>query len=135
MRGRAYHSIPHSAAGPQSHSSRFPLFVQVPQLLHPGQLSAELRRINTRNKRLLGLEPLEPAAAGSWAVGGGYQHAALLLDWARAVCAFHGVLVADFATSFADGRVMCLLVRTFGAMLSVQLTVTVKFINSVVAVS
>lgn len=66
--------------------------------------------MNTRNRRLLGRAVVAAPASG-WAVSGGYQHAALLLDWARAVCAFHAVPVNDFATSFADGRVMCLMVR------------------------
>ena len=67
--------------------------------------------MNTRNRRLLGRAVAATPASG-WAVSGGYQHAALLLDWARAVCAFHAVPVNDFATSFADGRVMCLMVSS-----------------------
>ena len=84
---------------------------QVPQLVNPQQLGKELQRVNTRNRRLLGRAVIAAPASG-WAVGGGYQHAALLLDWARAICAFHAVPVNDFATSFADGRVMCLMVSS-----------------------
>lgn len=62
-----------------------------------------------RNRLLLG-GIVAAAPASGWAVKGGYQHAALLLDWARAICAYHAVPVHDFATSFADGYVMCLLV-------------------------
>ena len=83
---------------------------QVPQLVNPQQLGKELQRVNMRNRRLLGCA-VAAAPASSWAVAGGYQHAALLLDWARAICAYHAMPVHDFATSFADGRVMCLLVK------------------------
>ena len=82
---------------------------QVPQLVNPQRLGKELRWVNMRNRRLLG-GAMAAAPASSWAVAGGYQHAALLLDWARAICAYHAVPVHDFATSFADGRVVCLLV-------------------------
>ena len=84
--------------------------IQVPQLVNPQQLGKELHRVNSRNRLLLG-GSVAAAPASGWAVKGGYQHAALLLDWARAICAYHAVPVHDFATSFADGHVMCLLVR------------------------
>lgn len=48
-----------------------------------------------------------------WQVGNPTPLAPLqaLLDWARAVCAPHGVPVDNLTWALADGRVLCLLVR------------------------
>ncbi len=48
----------------------------------------------------------------------------LLMEWVQAVCLGSGVLVQNFTSSFADGRVLCLLVsaRSFTCVSLTALT-------------
>jgi hypothetical protein len=85
---------------------------QLPKLLHLQTLRAELQRIAARNRRHV------PRAAQATASAPPAlpsqcpdERLALLGQWVQAVAAGYGVAVHDFATSFADGRVLCLLVR------------------------
>ena len=41
----------------------------------------------------------------------GNARLSLLMKWAQAACMLQGVRVADFKSSFGDGRVLCYLVR------------------------
>ena len=82
--------------------------MQLPRLVDEHAVTKEVARVTERNRRLLGrpaasLPHAGPAAARPAA-------AAALLQWIRAVAGFYGVAVDDLGASFADGRVMCLLV-------------------------
>jgi len=89
------------------------LTLQLPLLLPMPPLRAELQR-------LLATARWAPGQQGSTAGGrGGHvplavymadERICLLMVWVQAVCLHYGVAVQNFTTSFADGRVMCLLV-------------------------
>ena len=84
---------------------------QLPRLVDERAVAKEVARVTEHNKRLLGSCPATSLRAGERPAAQHPAAAAVLLQWVRAVAAFFGVAVDDFGLSFADGRVMCLLVR------------------------
>lgn len=71
------------------------------------RLSQLKTRENNNVKDSLGLEQLD-------LTGGTYERIKrLLLVWCQVVCSFHGVSVENFSTSFADGKVLCLLISFY----------------------
>ncbi|KAI8475158.1 MAG: hypothetical protein J3K34DRAFT_517600 [Monoraphidium minutum] len=98
--------------------------LQLPRLLRPSTLRAEVARVLARGRR--GPRRALPGAAGARAAAGGagagdvplavYMNdelACLLMEWVQAVCAQWGVAVRNFTTAFGDGRVLCLLVAYY----------------------
>jgi uncharacterized membrane protein YidH (DUF202 family) len=73
-------------------------------------VAKEAARVIERNRRLLGRCPAVSLRAGERPTPQRQAAAAVLLQWVRTVAGFFGVAVDDFGASFADGRVMCLLV-------------------------
>lgn len=93
---------------------------QLPRLVDARTLRAEVARIESRARRTnpdseskaLISRP-GPCPGGRAAGLVGEDHLALLLRWARAVCARGSVAVRSFGASFADGRALCLLVSFY----------------------
>lgn len=79
------------------------LYAQLPRLISQRQLELEMERLNLKlppdgNVHHL-IAPLD------------HQHLRLLLSWTAIVCQQYGCLVTNFATSFASGKAICILVR------------------------
>jgi len=74
-------------------------------------VTKEVARVTERNRRLLGRPAGSVPHTTSRPATAQPAAAAVLLQWIRAVAGFYGVAVDDLGASFADGRVMCLLVR------------------------
>ena len=91
--------------------TRWCVLQQLPRLVDERAVAKEVARVIEQNRRLLGrsaasvLHVADPPAAAR------PPAAAVLLQWVRAVAAFYGIAVDDFGAAFADGRIMCLLVR------------------------
>ena len=85
--------------------------MQLPRLVDEHAVTKEVARVTERNRRLLGCPPALLPRMGSRPAAGEPPAAAVLLQWIQAVASFYGVAVDDLGASFADGRVMCLLVR------------------------
>ena len=85
--------------------------MQLPRLVDECVVAKEVARVAERNRRLLGRCPATTLRDGQRLTAQQPAAAAVLLQWVQAVAAFFGVVIDDFGVSFADGRVMCLLVR------------------------
>lgn len=86
---------------------------QLPRLLALRTLRAEVARLEARGRNP---NPNRGPAPAHGAGADGLErseHLALLLRWARAVCARGGCRVRSFATCFAEGRALCLLVSFY----------------------
>ena len=84
--------------------------VQIPELLDARALHAEVERVTKAGQGKspgLWLTSLSKAKSGSEAAA---QLLALLLRWAQVICAKAGLAIRDWASSFADGQAICLLV-------------------------
>jgi hypothetical protein len=84
--------------------------MQLPALLDARVLHAEMERITKAGQGVstgLWLPSLPRAKSGSEAAS---QLLASLLKWAQVICAKSGVAIWDWASSFADGQAVCLLV-------------------------
>jgi hypothetical protein len=82
--------------------------VQLPALLDLRVLRSEVARVEGGAGGRAGRNaPPAPGCAGS------DERLALLLRWAAAVCARSGLAVRSFATCFADGAALCLLVSFY----------------------
>jgi hypothetical protein len=82
---------------------------QVPQLLDAAVLRKEVAAVAARNERQGGTRHAAAAAAAPRFAD--CEHLELLLQWVSAVAASYGQRVRDLNSSFADGRLLCLLVR------------------------
>ncbi len=78
-------------------------------------VTKEVARVTERNRRLLGRPAAAPPLVSSRPAAVRPPAATVLLPWIRAVAGFYGVAVDELGASFADGRVMCLLVRCSAA--------------------
>lgn len=84
--------------------------MQLPALLDARALHAEVERITKAGQGTssgLWLTSLPKAKSGSEAAA---QLLALLLKWVQVICAKAGLAIRDWASSFADGQAICLLV-------------------------
>lgn len=86
---------------------------QLPRLLDLRTLRAEVARLEARGRNPNpGPGPAPAHSAGADGLEAS-EHLALLLRWAQAVCGRGGCRVRSFATCFADGRALCLLVSFY----------------------
>ena len=84
---------------------------QLPRLVDERAVAKEVARVTERNRRLLGRPSGSVLPGCQLSTGARPAAAAVLLRWVQAVASFYGAVVDDFGASFADGRVMCFLVR------------------------
>ena len=82
---------------------------QLPRLLDLRTLRAEVARLEARSRNP---DPVPVLGTGADGLQRS-EHLALLLRWAQAVCERGGCRVRSFATCFADGRALCLLVSLY----------------------
>ena len=90
--------------------------MQLPALVNARALHAEVDRITKAGQsRPLGLwlASLPRAKSGSDAAA---QLMASLLKWTQVICAKSGLVIRGWASSFADGQAICLLVRRLPAV-------------------
>jgi hypothetical protein len=83
--------------------------LQLPQLLRPATLRAEVARVLASGRRAAPRAGKRPEAP--LGVYMNDELAGQLMEWAAAVAGRYGVAVRNFTTCFGDGRVLCLLVR------------------------
>ena len=84
--------------------------MQLPALLSARALHAEVDRISRAGQSQspgLWLANLPRAKSGSDAAA---QLLASLLKWVQVICAKSGLVIRSWASSFADGQAVCLLV-------------------------
>ena len=94
--------------------------VQLPALVSARALHAEVERITKAGQSGppgLWLASLPKAKSGSDAAA---QLLASLLKWAQVICAKSGLHIRSWASSFADGQAICLLVSHTPAAASVS---------------
>ncbi len=85
--------------------------IQLPALLDARALHAEVELITKAGQggsTSLWLPSLPRAKSGSDAAS---HLLACLLKWAQVICAKSGVVICDWASSFANGQAICLLVN------------------------
>ncbi|GBF95503.1 hypothetical protein Rsub_07853 [Raphidocelis subcapitata] len=92
--------------------------LQLPRLLRPGALRAEVARVLARARREARRGGGGAAAAAAarevpLAVYMNDELACLLMEWVQAVAMQSGAAVRNFTTCFGDGRVLCLLVAYY----------------------
>jgi hypothetical protein len=89
------------------------LSLQLPALLPLPTLRAELQRLLATARQAPGQKGRTAGGRGGHVPLAVYltdERICLLMEWVQAVCLHYGVPVQNFTTSFADGRVLCLLV-------------------------
>ena len=79
--------------------------LQLPKLVDSCKLRSEVQRVLTKARHAK-----QQVASSVEARAGGDERLDVLLSWCQAVCGSYGLAVANFRTSFADARGMCLLV-------------------------
>ena len=90
--------------------------VQLPALLNARALHAEVDRITKAGQSGppgLWLASLPKAKSGSDAA---LQLVTALLRWAQVICGKSGLVIRGWASSFADGQAICLLVSCLAAV-------------------
>ncbi len=103
--------------------------MQLPALVSARALHAEVDRITKAGQSGppgLWLPSLPKAKSGSDAAA---QLLASLLQWAQIICAKSGLVVRSWASSFADGQAICLLVRFFTAVAILGIMVPFRKFN------
>lgn len=93
-----------------SRCTKLTLALQLPKLVDSYKLRSEVQRvlIKARHAKQQVMSSVEARA-------GGDERLDVLLSWCQAVCGSYGLTVANFRTSFADARGMCLLVSAQAA--------------------
>lgn len=82
---------------------RLILQFQLPQLVNAAAVKMEIERIEAA--------ALPGKATALCIEGSTHEHVALMLHWVQTVCAQYNESVTNFTSAFADGHVLCLLVR------------------------